>query len=176
MNYYEVLGVKPDASHDQIRRAYRGISLKYHPDKNLGNAEAERIFRKAAEAYGVLSDSIKRRRYDRGFDPVESIADLFARHPYGRRVVGVMLPSAPAAAQPGVDMMISIAVSAKLFRQGGAITVQNPNKDGPRELQISVPPGAEATHWCRFVGLGSPGRNHGEPGDLWVCLVLRKKK
>ncbi|MBX6316014.1 MAG: molecular chaperone DnaJ, partial [Isosphaeraceae bacterium] len=64
-DYYEVLGVKRDASADEIKRAYRQMALKYHPDKNPGNAEAERKFKEAAEAYEVLSDQQKRARYDR---------------------------------------------------------------------------------------------------------------
>ena len=64
-DYYEVLGVPKNAEQDAIKSAYRKIALKYHPDKNPGNKEAEESFKEAAEAYEVLSDSEKRAAYDR---------------------------------------------------------------------------------------------------------------
>lgn len=64
-DYYEVLGVARDASAGDIKRAYRRMALKYHPDKNPDNKEAEQTFKLCAEAYEVLSDSEKRQRYDR---------------------------------------------------------------------------------------------------------------
>jgi len=63
-DYYEVLGVGKDASADDIKRAYRRKAMKYHPDKNPGDKEAEAKFKECAEAYEVLSDSSKRQRYD----------------------------------------------------------------------------------------------------------------
>ncbi|MHC4744605.1 MAG: molecular chaperone DnaJ [Planctomycetota bacterium] len=63
-DYYEVLGVKKDASADDIKRSYRRLAMKYHPDKNPGDKEAETKFKECAEAYEVLSDSQKRQRYD----------------------------------------------------------------------------------------------------------------
>ena len=63
-DYYEVLGVKKDASDDEIKKAYRKLAIKYHPDKNPGDKEAEAKFKEAAEAHEVLSDKQKRARYD----------------------------------------------------------------------------------------------------------------
>ena len=56
-DYYNVLGVQRSASQDEIKRSYRKMALKYHPDKNQGNKEAEEKFKMAAEAYEVLSDA-----------------------------------------------------------------------------------------------------------------------
>lgn len=77
-DYYEVLGVDKNATEDQIKKAYRTIAIKYHPDRNPGNKEAEEKFKEAAEAYDVLHDPQKREKYDTfgfsgagsgGFDP-----------------------------------------------------------------------------------------------------------
>ena len=63
-DYYEVLGVSKGATADEIKKAYRKMAIKYHPDKNPGDKEAEEKFKEAAEAYDVLSDADKRAKYD----------------------------------------------------------------------------------------------------------------
>ena len=63
-DYYEVLGVGRDADEATLKKAYRQIAKKYHPDMNPGDAEAEKKFKEASEAYAVLSDPDKRRQYD----------------------------------------------------------------------------------------------------------------
>ena len=63
-DYYEVLGVQKSASADEIKKAYRKLAVKYHPDKNPGNKEAEEKFKEAAEASSVLSDADKKAKYD----------------------------------------------------------------------------------------------------------------
>ena len=68
-DYYEVLGVSKTASDDEIKKAYRKIAIKYHPDRNPDDKNAEEKFKEAAEAYSVLSDAQKRQQYDQfGFE------------------------------------------------------------------------------------------------------------
>jgi molecular chaperone DnaJ len=86
-DYYEILGVTHSASQDEIKKAYRKLALKYHPDRNPNNREAEEKFKEAAEAYEVLGDEGKRRRYDQfghegmrpgaDFHPFTDINDIF---------------------------------------------------------------------------------------------------
>ncbi len=72
-DYYEVLGINKSASADEIKKAYRKLAKEYHPDRNPGDAEAEKNFKEVNEAYSVLSDAEKKSRYDQfghsGFDP-----------------------------------------------------------------------------------------------------------
>lgn len=63
-DYYDILGVSKNASADEIKKAYRKLAIKYHPDKNPGDKEAEENFKEAAEAYDVLSNAEKKQRYD----------------------------------------------------------------------------------------------------------------
>ena len=68
-DYYEVLGVEKTASEEEIKKAYRKIAIKYHPDRNPGDKQAEEKFKEAAEAYNILHDPQKRQQYDQfGFD------------------------------------------------------------------------------------------------------------
>lgn len=88
-DFYQVLGVDRNASEEDVKKAYRKMAMKYHPDRNPGNKEAEQIFKKAAEAYGILGDSEKRKIYDqygidglrgtetRGYSTMEDIFDAF---------------------------------------------------------------------------------------------------
>ena len=63
-DYYEILGVARNASDEDIKKAYRKLAIKYHPDKNPDDKQAEEKFKEAAEAYEVLSNAEKRQRYD----------------------------------------------------------------------------------------------------------------
>ena len=63
-DYYDILGVSKGSSESEIKKAYRKLALKYHPDKNPGNKEAEAKFKEVNEAYSTLSDDAKRQQYD----------------------------------------------------------------------------------------------------------------
>jgi molecular chaperone DnaJ len=136
-DYYEVLGVARGASLDEIKKAYRKLALKYHPDKNPGDSEAEEKFKEAAEAYGVLSDDEKRARYDRfghagtagmgGFDPNQFadfgdiLGDLFGFGDFfgsSRR-----RPNRPARGQ---DLRYDIQIEFEDAVFGKEITIQIP--------------------------------------------------
>jgi len=75
-DYYEVLGVAKDATTEQIKAAYRKLALKYHPDRNPDNKEAEEKFKEAAEAYQTISDTEKRKRYDQFGHNAESMGGM----------------------------------------------------------------------------------------------------
>jgi len=88
-DYYDVLGVRREADEEEIKRAYRRLAMEHHPDRNVGNPEAEEKFKEAAEAYEILRDPAKRQSYDRyghaglegmnvpHFNNAQSVFDLF---------------------------------------------------------------------------------------------------
>ncbi len=120
-DYYTVLGLKKNASPDELRKAFRALALKYHPDRNPGDAEADRRFREVAEAWEVLGDAESRARYDRlgplytqsGRPPStedlaqalrESLGSLFRRQ--GER-------------NPPEDLRFNLSISLELAAAGG---------------------------------------------------------
>lgn len=128
-DYYEVLGLKKDASDADIKKAYRKMAMQYHPDKNQGDKEAEEKFKEINEAYGILSDKEKKDKYDRfgfagvdpnagfnssgfsGFSGFEDIFDMFGFG--GDRGFGGFGGSAKRAARPqkGMDLQKAIVIS-----------------------------------------------------------------
>ena len=79
-NYYEILGVSKNATADEIKKAYRTLAFKYHPDRNPGNAEAEEKFKQISVAYDVLGDEAKRRNYDLGGYSETSYSDAQSQY------------------------------------------------------------------------------------------------
>ena len=135
-DYYEVLGVSREASEDEIKRAYRKLAFKYHPDRNPGDKEAESKFKEAAEAYDVLRDANKRARYDQfGFAGVgqeqggfTSTNDIFSHFGdifgdffgFGGSDSG---PNGPAA---GEDLRVSLKISFEQAAHGDSVTLTLP--------------------------------------------------
>lgn len=133
-DYYEVLGVSRDTAEGEIKKAYRKLALKYHPDKNPGDAEAEAFFKEAAEAYSVLSDAEKRARYDRfghqagggfgGFDPsaFSDFSDILGDFFFGgggrrrRRSTGI----------PGADLRYDLSLTFEEAAFGKTANIRFP--------------------------------------------------
>ena len=143
-DYYEVLGVAKNASADEIKKAYRKMAIKYHPEKNPGDKEAEEKFKEAAEAYDVLSDANKRAKYDQfghnmgpqGFGGAGgggfysgggmSMEDIFAHFGdiFGGRMGGFGGFEGAAGGRPrrhvnkGTDLRITVKVTLKDIMNG----------------------------------------------------------
>lgn len=131
-DYYEVLGVTRDAAAEDIKKAYRQMAMKYHPDRNPGNKEAEEKFKQAAEAYSILIDSEKRSVYDRFgheglrgegfggfssfnssiFEDFEDILGNFFNFGFGD-IFGTRSRSRQSYPQRGRDLALEIDVSLK---------------------------------------------------------------
>lgn len=138
-DYYEVLGVERTASNSEIKKAYRKLAMKFHPDRNPGDTVAEDRFKEAAEAYGVLGDEEKRQRYDQfghaglgggaGFGSAEDIfsnfgdifSDIFGGGGgFGRR------RQDPNAPRQGDDLQMRVSVPFEYAVHGGVHTVTVP--------------------------------------------------
>ncbi len=128
-DYYQVLGVKRDAEADEIKKAYRQLALKNHPDKNPGDAEAEKRFKEGAEAYEVLSDKEKRQRYDRyghaglegagvhDFRNADDIMSAFGDI-FGGGRFGDLFGSRRRGPRPGQDLLMKLEIELQEAARG----------------------------------------------------------
>jgi len=129
-DYYDVLGVDRKAGEEEIKKAYRQAALKFHPDRNPGDKQAEESFKEAAEAYSVLSDAEKRARYDRfghqafgsggasagpQFTNVEDIFEAFGGSIFGDLFGGGRRRAGP---QAGRDLRIELALTLEEVDKG----------------------------------------------------------
>jgi curved DNA-binding protein len=201
-DYYQALGVERTATADEIKRAYRSLAHKYHPDVSK-DAQAEEKFKEVAQAYATLKDPEKRTAYDalgqrkpgeqftpppdwqqhystdpNGFADVD-LADLFAA--FGGAGRGGAR-SRTRRAQAGQDYELSAAVTLEQIYNGAEIEVRAelPEYDEQglahrvaRTFRITVPKGAADGQRLRLTGKGGPGLHGGRPGDLYVALVLQ---
>src|SRR5918911_448514 len=141
-DYYEILGVNRTATEQEIKSAYRRLAVKYHPDKNPGDGEAEERFKEAAEAYSVLSDAEQRKRYDRfghagvangaganwgapGFGGLEDIlGDLFGfGDVFG---AGARSGARRSAAQRGADLRYDLEITLEEAASGMTANLRIP--------------------------------------------------
>lgn len=142
-DYYEVLGVSRDAQGGEIKRAYRKCAMKFHPDRNPGDAEAEERFKEAAEAFEVLNDGEKRELYDRfghegpsqaGFSGFSGTEEVFSHFGdvFGDLFGGLGFGSRRGGARRGGDMKVVLPIGLGDAFEGGEhdVTVAKPESCG----------------------------------------------
>jgi molecular chaperone DnaJ len=127
-DYYEVLGVRREADEEEIKRAYRRLAMEHHPDRNVGNPEAEEKFKEAAEAYEILRDPSKRQSYDRyghaglegmnvpHFNNAQSVFDLFGD------LFGDMFGTRGGRRGPQAGRDLQIAIDVELVEAARGVT------------------------------------------------------
>ena len=193
-DYYEILGVKPDAKDADIKSAYRRLARKYHPDVSKESG-AEEKFKAVNEAYEALKDSSRRKQYDqlraggyragdefRGPPPNwqnegnfdggeggnEDFSDFFESL-FGR------MGARGGARGPhrGRDLHAQIAIPLETAYHGGSERVSLRDGSGERTLEIRIPAGIQSGRQIRLAGQGYPGANGGPAGDLLLEVGFR---
>lgn len=195
---YKVLGVKKDASTDEIRSAYRKLAKKHHPDLNPGNKAAEETFKSISGAYDLLSDAEKRGRYDRGEidasgaekPQAQSWRDYASGHPgerYAYSQTGSMgdghadfedlftniFNQRQRGPAKGQDLHYSLEVEFLEAVNGSTKRLTLP---GGQVLDVKIPPGTESGDILRLRGKGDPGLNNGPAGDILIEISLAPHK
>jgi len=200
-DYYKILGVDKKAGAEEIKKAYRKLALKYHPDKNPGNKEAEEKFKKISEAYAVLSDPEKRQQYDsfgsdmfsqrftredifRGFDLNEILRDLgFDIGIGGRRTYTTQTRRDSFSdifgtqrfgqmPQRGQDLHYNLSITLEESVSGAEKKLALQKEEKTEEISVKIPAGINAGKKLRLGGKGSPGINSGMPGDLYLNINI----
>lgn len=196
-DYYAVLGVSKDASAEAIKKAYRKLALKYHPDRNPGDKKAEETFKEITEAYAVLSDPEKRKQYDQfgetGFHQRFSQEDIFRNFDAGdlfrefgfgtddifSHLFGGMggrgrttFYQGRPQAMRGQDLALRLAIPFRQAALGGERRVDF-RRDGQVEhLQVRIPAGIESGQKLRVSGKGGKSPTGGPAGDLMLEIEV----
>ena len=198
-DYYDILGVKPDASEADIKAAYRKLARKYHPDKNK-EAGAEDKFKAINEANEVLRDKEKRTAYDQlraggyrggeqfrpppgwgqggqGFDFGDSghggdFSDFFESL-FGQRAGGAAGRGVPRPRR-GSDVQAQVQIDLKTAFDGGRTRlVLQDSQGGERTLEVKIPAGIQPGKVIRLAGQGHSGQAGGPSGDLLLEVGIR---
>ncbi len=134
-DFYEVLGVARDSDADDVKRAYRQMALKFHPDRNPGDKDAEKKFKEAAEAYEVLSDPEKRQRYDRyghagldgaavhDFRSTDDIMSAFSDI-FGGGLFGDLFGERRRGPRPGPDLLMKLEIELVEAARGTSRSIE----------------------------------------------------
>lgn len=193
-NYYDTLGVSKTATADEIRKAYKKIARENHPDAKPNDKGAADRFKQANEAYDVLGDTEKRKKYDQfgdayeyvqgagghggagpfpgGFDPSSvfggggdvDLGDIFGGAFGGRGRSRQRRPSR------GEDIQTSIMIPFQLAADGGSYDLSLQTESGVERLAVKVPAGVHDADVIRLSGQGHPGGNGGPNGDLLITI------
>lgn len=164
-DYYEILEVERSASDDEIKRAYRQMALKHHPDRNPDNPEAEQKFKEAAEAYDVLRDPEKRSRYDKfghegvnggGFGPFSSNEDIFSHFGdiFGDLFGFSMGGGAARGNRPraGENLRYNLNISLRQAAKGDSIALKIPKRVACPECEGSGAAPGSSPETCDQCG------------------------
>jgi len=197
-DYYKLLGVKKDASEGEIKKAYRKLAMKYHPDHTKGDKSAEDKFKKISEAYAVLSNKEKRKEYDtfgsegfhqrfsqedifRGFD----FGDIFKEFGFGGGDFSGGRPGGTRfsfgggsgfnfgggrqqAHVKGSDLVYELPLTLREVANGTSKVITFQHQGGSENLTVKIPPGLTSGKKLRLAGKGSPSPYGGPAGDLYI--------
>lgn len=192
-DYYEVLGIRRDASEAEIKKAYRRLAKQYHPDTNKQSSNAEARFKEVNEAYHTLSDPEKRQQYDlfghtnanhSGFQDIpvdfsnfnfqgagpfgDFIEELFQGHTRQRRGPSRQRPNPKPRPSVGEDIEQTLSISLSEAYHGAKRSIHT----GGKKLQVRIPRGIDTGTRIRVSGKGAPGSHGGKSGDLYLRITV----
>ncbi|MEJ2656818.1 MAG: DnaJ C-terminal domain-containing protein [Desulfobacterales bacterium] len=195
-DYYKILGVDKTASEEDIKKAYRKLAMKYHPDHTKGDKNAEEKFKKMSEAYAVLSDKEKRKQYDTfgsaGFQQRYTQEDIFRGADFESILNELFGGSSPFGAggrtgfsfgggspfgryqrqrqaQPkGADLEYELPLTLQEVATGTQKVVSFQHKGRSEKLTVKIPKGMISGKKLRIAGKGEPSPYGGPAGDLYI--------
>ena len=198
-DYYETLGLTKSATEKEIKKAYKKLAMKYHPDKNPDNPKAEDTFKEVKEAYEILTDKEKRAAYDQfghqAFDPSRGaghqrqyqqsgagygefddlFGDMFSRGRGGNPFGG--FGQQRARPQRGEDVQFKMDVDLEDVILGNQKVIELPIFEGQQQvtkkINIKIPMGIENGEKIRLAGKGKPGFNGAPSGDVLIEIQAR---
>jgi len=194
-DYYSTLGVGRNASSEDIKKAYRQLALKYHPDRNKDNAEVEEKFKNISEAYAVLSDEKKRREYDnfgeerfsqrfsredvfRDFDFASVFQQFGGGFGGGNPFSGIedyfTQRGGGFRSAKGADIKQDLSITFEEAALGASKIVAINRRGNREETSFRIPPGIENGKTIRLGGKGIPSSVQGGlPGDLKLRIQVQ---
>ena len=191
-DYYKILGVNKNASKEDIKKSYRKLAMKYHPDHTKGNKSAEDKFKKISEAYAVLSDKEKRKQYDtfgaagfqqrfsqedifKGFDFDNILSELFGkgrgngmRFSFGGGTPFDGYQRQQKARSKGADLVYELPLTLEEVATGTSKTVSYQHHGRSEKITVKIPKGMISGKKLRVAGKGDPDPYGGPPGDLYI--------
>ena len=196
-DYYKILGVNKTASENVIKKAYRKLAMKYHPDHTKGDKSAEETFKKISEAYAVLSDKEKRKQYDtfgsagfqqrysqedifRGFDFESVLSEMFGgsgRFGGGGRGMRFSFDGGgpfgsyqrqQQAHPKGSDLEYELPLTLEEVAAGTQKIVSFQHKGHSEKITVKIPKGMISGKKLRISGKGEPSPYGGSAGDLYI--------
>ena len=196
-DYYKILGVNKTASANELKKAYRKLAMKYHPDRTKGDKSAEETFKKISEAYAVLSDKEKRKQYDtfgsagfqqrysqedifKGFDFESILGELFGgsgRVGGGGRGMRFSFDGGSPfgsyqrqqqAHPKGSDLEYELSLTLEEVAAGTQKIVSFQHKGRSEKITVKIPKGMISGKKLRIAGKGEPSPYGGPAGDLYI--------
>lgn len=190
-DYYRALGVSPEASPDDITKAYRRLARQLHPDRNPDDPVAEERFKEVSAAYDVIGDADKRKQYDEirhlaaggnpfaapgpggahsfQFSGADGLGDLLANL-FGGQAGPFGAPGGGHRPQRGPDHQAQISLSFSEAVKGTAKTIGGIDRSAGEQIKVRIPPGVADGQRIRLRAKGGAGANGGPPGDLYVIV------
>jgi DnaJ-class molecular chaperone len=193
MDPYEILGVPKSATDDEIKKAYRKLAKKYHPDLNPNNKKAEQEFKKISSAYELIGTKEAREKFERGsfnesadssfgsgrpgpfYHESQDAGGRYTHYFEGndedmlRSFFSGFAGKGGHMDMPGQDHLYKMEVDIKDALSGAEREITLP---GGKRLKVKIPAGVEEGAKLRFKGQGGPGFGKGEPGDAYVEISI----